>query len=147
METFWDLMDSMFAPLSNTILIKFNIFEVVLNKVDNCIITTTSSSFMLLIKSIKDLWLDTMNNREYIYLIINGLVQTEKELISHRTRKGMKIAKYKGKNIGRPKKPQTKIQHAIELYKSGNHSGNEIAEICGIARSTLYRKLKEEGLI
>lgn len=49
------------------------------------------------------------------------------------------------KPIGRPTDSE-KIKLAVKMYKSGNYTGQQIAKIVGISRSTLYRYLNKEGV-
>lgn len=66
-------------------------------------------------------------------------------MINKRVNEGITIAKQKGVKFGRPTKSRTKVAHAIELYHAGKHTTNEIAEITGVSKATLYRKLKEQA--
>jgi DNA invertase Pin-like site-specific DNA recombinase len=52
----------------------------------------------------------------------------------------MQVAKAKGRLRGKQSKP-TKSQeaHLVSLYKRGQHTTTEIAELFKVARSTVYR--------
>lgn len=68
------------------------------------------------------------------------VAEFESDLIRARTREGMQIAKAKGKLRGKqPKLSKAQETHLISLYKGGKHTSAEIAELFGVARSTVYR--------
>lgn len=101
------------------------------------------------LKSIQDTWLDTSEDNplsEFLLTIMGALGQMERKMIQKRVQEGVKVAQAKGVQFGRPTSSKTKVDHAIELYIAGNHTGNQIAEITGISRKTLYNKLKERGI-
>jgi len=53
------------------------------------------------IKSIKDTWLDTTSNNPYndfLLTVMSGMAQLERDLISQRTKEGLKSAKVRGRN-------------------------------------------------
>lgn len=104
------------------------------------------------LKSIKEPWLDTTTNNpmsDLLLTIMGGLSEFERANIKERQAEGIAIAKKKGKYEGRPKKYTERhagMQHAIDLYKSGEHTVKEICEITKIGRSSLYRALDERGI-
>lgn len=98
------------------------------------------------IKSIKDTWLDTTSNNpynEFLLTIMSGMAQLERDLISQRTKEGLKSAKARGRNGGRPSKRNNKVMTIKLLYKEGIKI-SEIAEQTELSRSTIYRALKQE---
>lgn len=101
------------------------------------------------LKSIQDTWLDTTSDNpmsEFLLTVMGALAQMERQMITQRVKDGVRVAKSKGVRFGRPTANKNKVAHAIELYKSGGYTGQEIADITEISRKTLYNKLKEEGL-
>jgi DNA invertase Pin-like site-specific DNA recombinase len=59
-----------------------------------------------------------------------------------RTREGMKVAKAKGRLRGRqPKLTPRQEAHLVQLHRAGEHTTGELAELFGVARSTVYRAL------
>jgi DNA invertase Pin-like site-specific DNA recombinase len=101
------------------------------------------------LKSLKDTWLDTSDDNPYsafLLTIFAGVNQLERDLIKSRQKEGIEIAKEKGKYVGRVKKYHGKhagMNHAIELYKAGNHTIKDICEITNVSKSALYRKIDE----
>jgi DNA invertase Pin-like site-specific DNA recombinase len=57
-----------------------------------------------------------------------------------RTREGMKVAKAKGRLRGKqPKLNPRQEAHLVGLLQAGEHSTAELADLFGVARSTVYR--------
>ena len=60
-----------------------------------------------------------------------------------RTREGMKIAKAKGRLRGKAPKLSVKQEaHLVALHKAGERTSAELAELFGVARSTVYRAIE-----
>ena len=100
------------------------------------------------IKSIKDTWLDTTEDNPYnsfLLIIMSGLSQLERDLISQRTKEGLKSAKARGRNGGRPSKRNDKADTVGLLYKEG-YKIVDIVKQTGLSRATVYRTLKDIGL-
>jgi DNA invertase Pin-like site-specific DNA recombinase len=69
----------------------------------------------------------------------------ESDLIRLRTREGMKIAKAKGRLRGKqPKLNHRQEAHLVALLKGGEYSTAELADLFGVARSTVYRACQRE---
>lgn len=101
------------------------------------------------LKSINDTWLDTTSDNpmsEFLLTVMGALAQMERAMITKRVQEGVKVAQEKGVKFGRPTANKNKVNYAIELYQAGTHTGQEIADITGISRKTLYNKLREAGL-
>jgi DNA invertase Pin-like site-specific DNA recombinase len=72
-----------------------------------------------------------------------GMAEFEADLIRARTREGMAIAKAAGKLRGRkPKLTASQEKHLVQLHRTGEHTTSEIAELFGVARSTVYRAIQ-----
>ncbi len=100
------------------------------------------------IKSIKDTWLDTTSDNPYnsfLLTVMSGLSQLERDLISQRTKEGLKSAKARGRNGGRPSKRNNKADTVGLLYKEG-YKIVDIVKQTGLSRATVYRTLKDLGL-
>lgn len=97
------------------------------------------------IKSLKDEWLDTTSDNPYnafLLSVMSGLAQLERDLISQRTKEGLKSAKARGRYGGRPKGRTEKSQTVLTLYKNGVRV-SEIATSCNISRTTVWRIIKD----
>ena len=73
--------------------------------------------------------------------ILGTLVQFESELISERVQAGLARARAQGKQIGRPKVQNEKIEKAIQAVGEGM-SQKKAAELYRVSRRTLARRLR-----
>ena len=77
-----------------------------------------------------------------LFNVLAMVAEFEADLISMRTREGMKVAKAKGHLRGKqPKLSAAQARHLLELTDSGNYSTAEIAELFRVSRSTIYRTI------
>ena len=69
----------------------------------------------------------------------------ELAMIRARVRSGMENARAKGKRIGRPQMTAADIPSAFlrhyPAYKAGRLNVSELARVCGISRTTVYKYL------
>lgn len=78
-----------------------------------------------------------------MFNVLAMIAEFEADLIRLRTREGMKIARAKGRLRGKqPKLTKAQHQHLMDLHDAGEHTGAELAELFGVARSTIYRTIK-----
>jgi len=81
-----------------------------------------------------------------IFGIFASLAEFERELIRERTQAGLKSARARGRNGGRPKgmsqEAIEKAKIAEALYKNGSIPVKKIAEQLGISKTTLYLYLR-----
>ncbi|MFC5591570.1 recombinase family protein [Sporosarcina soli] len=94
------------------------------------------------IQSLKE-GIDTSNRSGYQFsYIVKHLVEFQSDVISEKTKKGLRNAQKKGVTTGRPRKPDENVQRAIIMYESKKYSLAEIRDETGISKSTLYRYLE-----
>ncbi len=75
-----------------------------------------------------------------LFNVLAMVAEFESDLIRMRTREGMKVAKAKGRLRGKkPKLNPTQEAHLAKLHAAGEHTSAELAELFGVARSTVYR--------
>lgn len=86
----------------------------------------------------------TTSGGKLVFHIFGALAEFERELIRERTRAGLAAARARGRQGGRPKKLDTpkKIAMAQSLYNEGAHSIDDICQMVGVSRATLYRVIK-----
>jgi len=78
-----------------------------------------------------------------LFNVLGMVAAFEADLIRARTREGMAIAKAAGKLRGRkPKLTPSQEKHLVQLHRTGAHTTSEIAELFGVARSTVYRAIQ-----
>lgn len=102
------------------------------------------------LKSISDTWLDTSDSNpmsDFLLTIMGALAQMERQMITQRVKEGVKVAKEKGVKFGRPTANKNKVAYALELYNKGEHTSKQIADITGISRATLFRKIREQETV
>jgi DNA invertase Pin-like site-specific DNA recombinase len=82
-----------------------------------------------------------------LFNVLAMVAEFEADLIRMRTREGMKVAKAKGRLRGKqPKLSPRQEAHLVELYAAGERTSAELAELFGVARSTVYRALERARL-
>lgn len=81
-----------------------------------------------------------------IFHIFGALAEFERALIRERTQAGLQAARARGRLGGRRKRLNAQQRaHAVQLYRSRQHTVKEICSLMGIARATLYAYVSEAG--
>jgi DNA invertase Pin-like site-specific DNA recombinase len=84
----------------------------------------------------------TTSGGRLVFNIFASLAEFEREIIRERTNAGLKAARARGRNGGRPKKLSKKqIQVLQDLAGDRKHSVKEICSLFGIGRTAFYRYL------
>lgn len=78
--------------------------------------------------------------------MLSVMAQFERDIISERTKEGLKSARARGKMGGRPKTTNKDIERALTLYDARDLSVNDICELIGISKPTLYKYIKKRKL-
>jgi len=80
-----------------------------------------------------------------IFNLFASLAEFERDLIRERTRAGLSAARARGRRGGRPKglgkATLAKAQAARTLYEKREKTAEEIGQVLGISRATVYRYL------
>lgn len=98
------------------------------------------------IKSLKENWVDTTTPQgKLMFTIFAGISQFERDLISQRTKEGLVSARARGRKGGRPRKGNGKVDLALKMYETKQHSISEIVEATGLSKATLYRRINEKS--
>jgi DNA invertase Pin-like site-specific DNA recombinase len=80
-----------------------------------------------------------------LFNVLAMVAEFEADLIRLRTREGMKIARAKGQLRGKqPKLNPRPEAHLVALHRAGDHTTTELADLFGVARSTVYRAIQRE---
>ena len=90
--------------------------------------------------------LDTSSNSgKLIFHIFGALAEFERNLIRERTQAGLKAARARGRKGGRPKSlnPEKRAL-AVELYERKEHTIEQICQMMGISKPTLYKYIEAE---
>jgi DNA invertase Pin-like site-specific DNA recombinase len=87
----------------------------------------------------------TTSGGKLIFHIFGALAEFEREVIRERTSAGLGSARARGRVGGRPKgldNPE-RINRLYSLYDSKQYTMDDIVEMVGVKRSTIYKYLKE----
>jgi len=80
-----------------------------------------------------------------LFNVLAIVAEFESDLIRLRTKEGMKVAKAKGHLRGKqPKLNHRQEANLVALLKDGETSTAELADLFGVARSTVYRAVERE---
>jgi DNA invertase Pin-like site-specific DNA recombinase len=80
--------------------------------------------------------------------VLAMVAEFESDLIRLRTRAGMKVAKAKGRLRGKqPKLNHRQEAHLVSLLETGEYTTADLADLFGVARSTVYRAVERERIL
>lgn len=83
-----------------------------------------------------------------IFHVFGALAEFERNLIRDRTQAGLAAARARGRNGGRPKSLNASQRElAVDLYRQRKHSIQEICNVVGIPRPTLYAYVREANAV
>lgn len=78
-----------------------------------------------------------------LFSVLGIVAEFEADLIRARTREGMAVARAKGRLRGKqPKLSRRREAELVKLHEAGEHTSSDLAEIFGVARSTVYRAIQ-----
>jgi DNA invertase Pin-like site-specific DNA recombinase len=88
----------------------------------------------------------TTSNGRMIFGIFAVLAEFERELITERTHAGLKAARARGRNGGRPRKmDKSTLQMAMAALKDPKAVATDVAQKLGITTTTLYAYINGDG--
>jgi DNA invertase Pin-like site-specific DNA recombinase len=94
-------------------------------------------------KSLQESIDTTSSSGRLVFHVFGALAEFERNLIRERTRAGLDAARTRGRKGGRPKKLDTKKQAlAVKLYQEKKNSVDDICEMFGISKPTLYSYMR-----
>jgi DNA invertase Pin-like site-specific DNA recombinase len=83
-----------------------------------------------------------------LFNVLAMVAEFESDLIRLRTREGMKVAKAKGQLRGKqPKLNHRQEAHLLSLLETGEYTTADLADLFGVARSTVYRAVERERIL
>jgi DNA invertase Pin-like site-specific DNA recombinase len=87
----------------------------------------------------------TSSSGQLVFHLFGALAEFERNLVRERTQAGLTAARARGRTGGRPKAlDPNKRQLAVKLYNDRQHSIDEICQMMGISKPTLYKYIAEE---
>ena len=96
------------------------------------------------LKSLKEAIDTDSPTGQLVFHIFGALAEFERALIRERTKAGLKAARARGRKGGRRKRlDRDQRVHAVELYRSRNHTVKHICSLMGVSRATLYAYVDE----
>ncbi len=97
------------------------------------------------LRSLQEAMDTSSNSGKLIFHIFGALAEFERNLIRERTQAGLNAARARGRRGGRPKtlNPEKRVL-AIELYERKEHTVNQVCQMMGISKPTLYNYIEEE---
>ena len=88
----------------------------------------------------------TTSGGRLIFHIFGALAEFERNLIRERTMAGLTAARARGRVGGRPRKlDEKKTELAYRLYDEKRHTVNELCQMLGISKPTLYSYLNQRA--
>lgn len=95
------------------------------------------------IKSLNESIDTSSSSGKLIFHIFGALAEFERNLIRERTQAGLLAARARGKKGGRPETlSKDKQDLAVKLYDEKQHTINQICELMGITKPTLYKYIE-----
>ena len=95
------------------------------------------------LKSLQETIDTTSSSGKLIFHIFGALAEFERNLIRERTQAGLRAARARGRKGGRPKSlSKDKQLLAVKLYDEKQHTVNQICEMMGISKPTLYKYIE-----
>jgi DNA invertase Pin-like site-specific DNA recombinase len=81
-----------------------------------------------------------------VFHLFGALAQFEREIIRDRTIAGLSAARARGRNGGRPSKlSPDQVRTARRLYDEREHTVEQIGQILGVSRTSIYRALSRQS--
>lgn len=72
--------------------------------------------------------------------VLAGVAELERDVMSERTRQGLRAARARGESLGRP--TRTISERALQRFHSGELTKSKLAKELGVSLSTLKRRLR-----
>lgn len=86
-------------------------------------------------------FIDTSTSTGKLLFTLMSAIAHEQDCIAGRTREGLNAARARGWKGGRPKANPEAIKKAVKLYGTRQYSIQEIEDLTGVKKATLYRNL------
>lgn len=84
---------------------------------------------------------------KFMFTLVSGLAEFERQLLSQRTKEGLDAARLRGKRIGRPPKLSSRqLREAARKIAETGDSYESVGKSYGVSGWTLSRSLAREGM-
>lgn len=95
------------------------------------------------LKSLQESLDTSSSSGKLLFHIFGALAEFERNLIRERTQAGLQAARARGRMGGRPKSLDVdKRALAVQLYGDKKHTVNQICQMMGISKPTLYKYIE-----
>ncbi len=95
------------------------------------------------LKSLQEAIDTSSSSGKLIFHIFGALAEFERNLIRERTQTGLQAARARGRKGGRPKAlDKDKQALAVKLYDEKKHTVDQICEMMGVSKPTLYKYIE-----
>lgn len=95
------------------------------------------------LKSLQEAIDTSSSSGKLIFHIFGALAEFERNLIRERTQAGLQAARARGRKGGRPKSLSADKQAlAVRLYEEKKHTVDQICQMMGISKPTLYKYIE-----
>ena len=89
----------------------------------------------------------TTSAGKLVFHIFAALAEFERDLIVDRTRAGLAAARERGSKPGRkPSLSADQVAVARKMHDAGQHTVQQIADVVGVSRATIYRAIAASGI-
>lgn len=78
----------------------------------------------------------TSSMGNFVFHLFSALAEMGRDLISERTKDGLKAARIRGRKGRRPRIEEYKINKALKMYHTNKFTVKEIIDTTGISKST-----------
>lgn len=95
------------------------------------------------IVSLEEKFDTTSINGRFALEMFCTLAQMDRDILSEKTKSGIKAARLRGKGGGRKPTDPEIVQRVIKMYLSNEYSIAEIIESTGISKTSIYNYIKE----
>lgn len=81
-----------------------------------------------------------------LFTVLSMIAEFEADLARARTREGLAVAKAKGRLRGKqPKLKPSQEAHLVKMWRSGEHTTLELADLFSVSRATVYRAIQRDA--
>lgn len=82
---------------------------------------------------------------KFTFHIMCSVAQMERDVQIERTKSGLEAARKRGRTGGRKPKDQAKINTALKMYFSNEHTIKDIIDATGVSKTTLYKYINNHN--
>jgi DNA invertase Pin-like site-specific DNA recombinase len=85
----------------------------------------------------------TTSMGKFCFTLFCAIAQMERDVISERTKAGLKAARRRGRMGGRKPKEKKNIERAVKMYISNEFAISDITEATGLCKTSIYKYVRQ----